>query len=381
MAQLSSKGIPGMNATQIAEFFDSAGGDLRAGCGNDTWSYQATVLSDSAEKALQVLAGVVINPTMQADELEILRPQALAAIDRREEAWHGQLTKFFRQDFFAGTGYGLLPEGNKELVKNVTAAQLAEHHKQIKAGSSVLAVAGDFDPAAMRSAVEKAFGAMPAGKIELPATAPATAPATQPTRQAGLHVKPTQNTTAGVIVAVPGMTVTDTADKTPINVLDAIISGWNLPSGWLHEELRGKQLVYVVHAYNQVGLRPGAFVTYAACQPDKAAEVRGIIDRNLRKAADYTPTKRELDEAVNLIVTAELLDQQQPASLAATAAVDELMGLGYDFASKLEERYRAVTPADVNRVAKKYLGQALFEYVTTPRPELLNAQTQPATQP
>jgi zinc protease len=368
MTQLSTKGIPGMSATQIAEFFESAGGELRASCGNDTWSYQATVLADTADKALEILAGVVVHPTMDSAELEILRPQALAAIDRREEAWHGQLVKFFRQSFFAGSGYGLMPEGDREVVKAATAAELAEFHKRLRAGSSVLAVAGQFDPAHMRAAVEKAFAAMPEGKIDLPqpSSAPATAPA-----QTGLHVKPTRNTTAGVIVAVPGMAVTEVEDIAPVNVLDAIISGWDLPSGWLHEELRGKQLVYVVHAYNQAGLRQGAFIVYAACQPQSASEVTRIIDKNLRKAASYKPSQQELAEAVNLIVTAELLDRQQPASLAASAAVDELLGLGYDFGSKLEQRYRGVTPADVARVAQKYLGQPLRTYVTTPDPELL----------
>jgi len=64
-------------------------------------------------------------------------------------------------------------------------------------------------------------------------------------------------------------------------------------------------------------------------------------------------------------------------------ALDELYGFGHDFHSKLESYYRKVTPADVLRVGKKYLGDGYFVAVTTPKPQLLGkpglkAETQPA---
>jgi zinc protease len=174
-------------------------------------------------------------------------------------------------------------------------------------------------------------------------------------------------TVAGVIVAAPGMKMSDVEDRLAIDVLDTILSGYYLPSGWLHEELRSKRLVYLVHAYNWPGLAPGAFITIAACQPDDVSRVIAIIRDDLHKAAGYLPTQQEVDEAVNVILTAEMLENQSAAALAMSSALDELYGLGYDWRRRMAARYRAVTPRDVRNVGAKYLGGGLVTVVTTPR--------------
>jgi len=185
---------------------------------------------------------------------------------------------------------------------------------------------------------------------------------------------------AAITVAAPGMTLANLDDRFAITVLDTIISGYDLPSGWLHKELRGKRLVYGVHAYNWAGLAPGAFVTSAACQPDKAGEVVEIIKRNLGRAANYKPTPQEIKQAVNSILTAELLENQAMEELAMSAALDELYGFGYDFRSRLEGLYRKVTPDDVLRVGRKYLGGDYVVMVVTPKPELLDSAKTPGAE-
>ena len=118
-------------------------------------------------------------------------------------------------------------------------------------------------------------------------------------------------------------------------------------------------------------MAPGALLVYAAGQPEKAPEVVRIIRRNLKKAAGYKPSQDEIDRAVNTILTADLLGNQSMSDLAMSAALDELYGFGWDFRSKLEGLYRKVTPADVARVGRKYLGGGLLTVVTTPQPELV----------
>ena len=375
MTSLCTKGAGGRTAEQIAAFFDQAGGGIGASCGNNTFTWQATVLDDSFEQALDIFADCVIRPTYAAKELEIAKPIASAAIDKIEENWQPQLMRYFRDEFFKDCGpYAMLPSGNKEAVAEATPESLKEYHAQcLKGGDSVLAVFGQFDAAVAKAKIEKLFADVPPGKVEVP-----SGKARKVDAAGEMHVLPTKNEVAAVVVALPGMTIDNLADKFPIDVLDTIISGWMLPSGWLHDELRGKQLVYVVHAYNWPGLMPGAFITYAAGQPDKAAEVVAIIKKNLSKAASYKPTQEEIDEAVNSILTAELLGNQSMSSLAMQAGLDELYGFGFDFHSKLESNYRKVTPDDVLRAAKKYLSQGTVVTVTTPKPDLLQAASQPA---
>ncbi len=361
-AQLATKGAGDRGAQQIAEFFDGAGGSIAGRGGNNTIFWQATVLDDSFSEALEIFSDIVVRPTFAESELDILRPILETQIKKQDEHWHGQLSKFFKGKFFTDSPYRFVSSGSLDCISNATVAQVAEYHKQnVLAGSSVLAIYGNFDAAEAKATIEKSFAALPAGEVSLPDPPVRTVAA-----QGESYTLKTDNKQAAIMIGAPGMKITNNQDRFAINVLDTIISGWRLPAGWLHSELRGKKLVYVVHAYNWPGLVEGGFLVYAACEPDKAGQVVDIIRRNLDKAANYTPTQEEIDMAVNSILTAELLGKQAMPALAISAGLDELYGFGYDFRDQLEQRYRKVTPAEVLRVAKKYLGRGYVTAVTTP---------------
>ncbi len=363
MTALSTRGAGDRAAEQIDAFFDRAGGGLSGDCGNNTFYWQATVLSDAAPEAMDILADVIVRPTFPADELDILRPLALARIARNDEELIGQLMKFFRASFFAESPYSMLSDGRRNVVADATAERIARWQREhVRAGSSVLAVYGEFDAADARKRIAAGFADLPAGDVELPDPPPPSVP------DDGERVRlTTDKQGAGVIVAVGGMKLSNVDDRLAINVLDTLISGYNLPAGPLHARLRGGRLVYVVHAYNWAGLAPGAFLVYAACQPEQADKVIDIIHEELRRAADREPTQQEIDRAVNTILTAELLNKQAMSDLAMSAALDELYGFGYDFRDRLRELYGKITPADVRRVGRKYLSGGYFTVLTTPR--------------
>ncbi len=374
-AALSTKGAGDRSAEEISAFFARAGGGVSGNSGNNTLYWKATVLDDSFGEALDIFADVIIRPTFAQGELDIIRPGLETRIKRETEHWFYELRKWFRGKFFIDTPYSRLTSGKLEVIQQAKPKQIAEYHAaNVRTGASVLAVYGNFDAAETRTRIEKLFAEMPEGDVTIPQVA---------ARKVGddeLHILKTNKTNAGVIVAVPSMKVTNLDDRFALAVLDTIISGWNLPSGWLHTELRGKKLVYVVHAYNWIGLSPGAFMTYAQCEPDKAAQVAQIIRKNMRKAASHTPTQEDIDIAINTILTAELLDNQSMSALSMFAALDELYGFGYDFRSRLESHYRKVTPAEVLRVGQKYLAGGMVTIITTPQPEVFETPAEPQTE-
>ncbi len=367
MTALSTRGAGDRSADDIAAFFDQAGGSLNGDCGNNSFYWIATVLSDSYKEAVEVFSDVIIRPTFPEDELARLKPLLLAAIERIDEDWQPQLQRFFRQNFFEQSPYKLLPTGQVEVVQNLNVEQLQDYHERtVHADSSVFCIFGDFDLEVAEALIRLHFSALPPGAVEVPVVGENLRP--QIPDEGEQFVLETANEGAAAIVAVPGMEISNVHDVMSMNVLDTIISGYRLPSGWLHEELRGKQLVYTVHAYNWPGLLPGAFVTYAAGQPDNVGEIVAIIQKNLERASSYKPEPQEVEHAVNSILTAELLQNQSLENLALQAALNELYGLGYDFQDKMEERYKQLTPVDVQRVGQKYLKPPYSITVTTPNP-------------
>jgi zinc protease len=371
MTALSIKGAGNLSADDIANAFHS----ITAACGNNSFYWRGTVLDEAFPRALEVFSQVIQSPTFSEKELEILRPAQLAAIERLDEDWQTQLNKFFRSRFFVNSPYAMPEVGDRSVVAVARRDQIVEHYRKcLKAGGSVLVICGCFDPAATRPAVERLFAALPPGRVFL-----RLPPQRRVIGGQEQYVLKTDQEVAGIIIATPGMKVGEVDDRLAMDVLDTIISGYHYPSGWLHQELRGRRLVYMVHAYNWPGLAPGAFITVAACQPETAGLVISIINRNLAKAQTYVPTQEEVNQAVNTILTAEQLENQTAASLALSSALDELYGLGYDWRWRMAARYRAVRPQDVRDVAQKYFSKGLVTVVTSPLGE--ESLKMPTTQP
>ena len=253
MAALSTEGAGKMSAEEIAAFFDNAGGSVGGSCGNNSFFWQATVLDDSFNAALDVFADIIQRPSFDAKELEIIKLKVLAAIDSSDQNPQSKAMKLFRDSFFPDNPYGLLVLGTKDNVDAIKAEQVANYHKRnILGGSSVLAIYGEFDLAATKTAIEKLFADLPAGEVKLNLPERPTVPA-DGKQVAGV----TEQNLASVLVAVPGMTVKNLEDRFSMDVLDTIMSGYQLPSGWLHNDLRGQQLVYVVRASSFAAWRPG----------------------------------------------------------------------------------------------------------------------------
>jgi len=148
-------------------------------------------------------------------------------------------------------------------------------------------------------------------------------------------------------------------------VVDAVMSGYGYPGGWLHTELRGKELVYEVHGFGVPGVEPGFFAIYARCQPEKVKQVTDIIMKNVERITREGATPQELELAKDMITTSEALDRQTNASQAGDAATGEMYGVGYDYESEFLARVKKVTLDDVKSAARKYFTKYVLT-VTTP---------------
>ena len=195
-----------------------------------------------------------------------------------------------------------------------------------------------------------------------------------PLAEARRFVEKTAKNGATVNIGFPGMKLTNIQDRYPMEVMTEIV-GSN--SGWLHELLRGQQLVYYAWGYSFPGLLPGYVVATAQCEADKATQVLGLIQEQLAKAARGEFTEEEVAHAKSNQINAEILEKQTNADAAMTAALDELYGFGYNWSEGYADRIMAVTIADVQNVAKKYLTASPTVTIVTAQPEAFNVPAVP----
>lgn len=76
-ASMLTKGTKTRSATDIAQQVEFLGGSINSGAGWNNSSVSLTVTSDKLQKAMDILADVVLNPSFTQEELELLKSQTL----------------------------------------------------------------------------------------------------------------------------------------------------------------------------------------------------------------------------------------------------------------------------------------------------------------
>jgi zinc protease len=362
MARMLVKGAGKRKAADIAATIDAMGADIMADAGRNTVYLSARCLPEDFEKTLELATDCLLRPTFPQDEIDRMRELTLTELAHMADSPHGEAQLYFHRVFFIDSPYRFPVLGTPEAVKGLTRERLLEWHKKyVAANNLVVAVFGGIDLVKAANLASEALAGLPANRgLAFPKDVPP-----RPMKGREVYIKPSEKGAAVVYVAYPGMDIYSVRDRFAMDVLDTVMSGYQMPGGWLHEELRGKGLVYEVHAFSLEGLRPGYFAAMAVCQPEKAAEVAGIIEAAMDRARRESFAEAQLAPAIATVVTAMELGRETVEAAALEAAVDEAMGLGFAFPREEIERVRQVRPEDVIRVAREYLKTPVVCVVTS----------------
>jgi len=360
-AELLVKGTKKRSGEKIADEVEGMGATLGATASLDYVLLSAEGLGEDFPKIFDVFADCLTGAAIPPDDFGLEQDRLLSQVQSEDDDWELAAEKLMRAAVYPHHPYRYLTTGTYESVDRVTREDvLAYYEKYFTPANVVVAVVGDVDPAAVeRLARAKLGGWYPPASPSpvIPQDAPHAAPEE--------ITKQTDNEQAVVYFGYWGARWGDD-DAFALRVLDAALSGVGLPGGRLHTRLRGEGLVYVVHAYEVFGVDPGFFAIYAAASPVNADKVVAIIEEEVEKVKQAPITAEELALAQeNWLTMNALYDRQTNGDLAELSARDELVGLGYDWRDRFDERVKAVTAAEVMAAAQKYLVNPVI-VVTSP---------------
>ena len=366
-AGLLLKGTTSRSAEEIATFFDARGATITVESGSNSLSLNTSCLREDFNEVLAVYADMLLHPGFPEDELANMRRVMLANLERQHDDWRAEAERLWRATFFTVSPYRLSPEGTAATLQRLQRQDVVAFYQRYAVpGNMVLALVGDIDIAPTVAAVEQAFTTFAPRPVTFPQVLAEPLP-TQERRK----VTQTQKQVAAIYIGFPGTTLANLSDRYALHILDGIVSGFDIPSGWLHNELRGRQLVYVVHAFNWLGLESGYFGIYAATQPDKVHTVVDLILQLMEQASAGQISDEEVERTKEMALVTARLQRQTNDQLASDIALNELYGLGYNFSDYEPESLAKVTKADVQRVAQTYLQYPTI-VITTPEPALSN---------
>lgn len=267
---------------------------------------------------------------------------------------------------FEWHNYGKSTIGNKTDIERVPIDNLqAFYKKYYRPDNAMVIVAGKFDEAKALEYIVKFFGAIPKPTTPIPATY------TEEPPQDGERVVSLRRVgdvaAVGTVYHIPAAAHTDFA---ACEILTRILT--TAPNGRLYKALVESKKASSVFGFSFNTHDPGVIVTGAECEPANIDAVRDALIETQEVSLEKNPiTAEEVDRARQQILKGrdEVLANSQQFAI----SLSDWAGCGdWRLFFLHRDRLEKVTPADVNRVAQKYLirsNRTLGIYNPTKKPE------------
>jgi predicted Zn-dependent peptidase len=300
-----------------------------------------------------LFADAVAHPTFPAAEVAVARGQLVNQVRQRTDDPDSYLEQVSDSVVFAGHPFAPEPRGTPRSVASLTSADLAKWHaRRFTRANMLIVVVGNVAHDDLVAKISQSFGQLPAagGAVaSVPALPPMKASVTIMNRSL-----PT-NYIQGTFAAPPSRSRDAAAVRLAVRIL----------SDRLFEEVRTKRnLTYAVYSFFRGGSVGRGAVYVTATDPDTTLKVMLAEVRRLQRE----PVSSErLQESRNDYVTAYWMGQETNLGQAAQLGAFELTGGGWRNALALVDKVRAVTPADIQRVATRYFRNARFVVVGDPK--------------
>ncbi len=362
MGKLLLKGTPRRSAADIALEIESIGGSIDSYGGNNSFGVNAEVLNPDFEKGLDLLADVLLNPVFPGDALDRERQIQTANIRAQRDHLLKSATTAMRRTLFGNAGYGFDALGTAASLQRIQAADLKSFHQRLAVPNNcVLAIFGDVNARETRASVEKAFA-------EWKPNPGAPLTISNFTFETSSHARRVEETRdkkqAVLVIGYPGTTLHD-PERYPLELLQEACS--DLGSRLFLRVREELGLAYYVGAQHFPGLAPGYFSFYVGTMPEKLDLVEKEILREAELLRAEGLTEAELKRAKAKMVGQKKIARQDLGTLATTAALDEIYGLGYAHIDAEDALYEAVTPEQIKAAAQKHLKpEALVVAVVKP---------------
>jgi len=349
-SQMRRGGTKSLTAEELDEKLDFLAAQASTGIGPTSGSATLNCLSDNLDEALKVFVEMLRDPRFQEDRLALAKEQALQEMKKRNDD----------SADIEGREWGVLVYGEgfftnrfttEASVKGLTRDDLvAFHRRYYHPANLVAAVSGSFSRADMLRKLEAAFAGWPSPKGTVPPV-----PATISPAAPGLYRMEKDVNQGRVTIGLPTVR-RDHPDVHALEVMNEILGGSGFVARITKTVRSNEGLAYSAGSALAPGVwYPGRFQAFFQSKSRSVPYATSLVMDEIRKLREGGVTAEELDTIKNSLV------QTFPSSFASKAqsmaifASDEYTKRDPGYWATYRDRIRAVTAADVQRVAREHL--------------------------
>ena len=348
-ASLLDQGTKTMSAEEMNDAVDFIGGAMGAGAGTDLTFLNMVVMKDSFDAGLKMLSEMARQPAFAPAEIERQRQQMLSGQKVSGEDPGHIANSVFDRLVYGFHPYGMPENGTPETIAGLTREDLvAFHTRHFMPNNAILAIVGDVTAEEAFAAAKKVFGDWQ--KRDLPVQTFVGPP--DPTRRV-IVVNKRDAVQTEVRVGHIGIPRTH-PDYMAVNLAIRILGGEG--SNRLHQVLRTERgLTYGAQANMDTLKESGDFEAETNTRSDATGEVLRLIVDEFWRLQRERVGDRELDGAKAYLTGSFPLTIETPEAIAMQVVNALFYGLPLAELQNFRERVNAVTPDDIQRVAKALL--------------------------
>jgi zinc protease len=350
--RMLEEGSGSLDALEFSDRLADLGAGFGAEADRDHGSVGIGGLARNADAMLALLADAALRPRLAEGDFARLQAQALASLERNRGSPQGlAFERIPAMIYGPGHPYGHPPAGTPETIARITLeAVKAQHARLFHPERSALVIAGKLSLEEARALAERHFadweaeGAAPPLSVSPVAAGPRT----------DVRVVDKANAPQTMTVIGRPMFARGHPDEAAMTVANELYGG--AFSSRLNMNLREAR-GFTYGAGSQVAFRIGAgvFLAYSALRQDATAPGLAEFFRELEGLRLQPPGATEVEDAKAGIVRQLTGSFETVNAVAGAAAGLFVYELPLDYFARLPDRYRAVTPADVQRVVAEYL--------------------------
>lgn len=351
------KGTDNRGVGEIARDVETAGGHINAFTSFDQTCYYVVLSSRFFDTGLDILSDAIGHSSFDAEELERELEVIQEEIKRSEDNPSRVASRMVFETAFGTHPYRLPIIGSTESVASFEREDVvAFYRKHYVPDNMALIVAGDFEVDDAKERIEQHFGALPKGDAEYTTVQRPEEPAQTSTR-VQIEARPISQNHLRFAFHIPAVRHEDI----PALDLLSVILGYGDASQLDRTIQRRDQLVHNIFASSYTPREAGLFFVGAdfqrAAGRDETAPpavLKRVLEEVFR-CRYVEPSAAELDRAKTLVESQEIYGKQTIEGLAMKLGHYLMVAGDVDFEQEYYRALRAVTPADIRRVAERYL--------------------------
>jgi len=351
-AQTMLRGTKRRDAATWASALDDLGAVARLDAGAHAAVFSAQCLGDDLGELLALIAETVRTPALADPEIEFVRGQTLAHLEKDERDTRAVSDRAWRQLVYPqGHPFHAPPIGDQAVVRSATADDIRAYHRtSITPDGAVLVIAGGTTAEKAAEAAGNAFGDWPKRAQPRDANYP---PVTLATTKRRVELVP-DKTQSDVIIGWPGLPRTDprfTAARVT-NMVYAADTFASRAGNVIRDQLG---LAYYVFSGIGASCGQSPWIVRMGVNPQNVHRAIEVALDELRKITVGQIADDDLALAKDKLVGELDVALESPAGVASIVLEAEMFELGEDHFERYPRELRAVTKEQVIDTARTFL--------------------------